>query len=75
MGVWHSAEFTQKEHRVFNVLERQRIVILVTLCQTFEIVLIADELKENRAYPMSVMHNCLLVDTEFLCYGTATLTL
>ena len=75
MGVWHSAECTQEEHRVFYILERQRIVILVTLCQTLEIVLITDKLMEDRTHPMSVVECGLLIDTEFFCYGTATLTL
>ena len=55
MGVWHSAKCTQEEHRVFYILERQGIVILVTLCQTSEIVLIADKLMENSTYPISVV--------------------
>ena len=75
MGIWHSAECTQEEHWVFNVLKGQRIVIFVAFSQALEIVLIADELKEDRTYPMSVVQNSLLVDTQFFCYGTATFTL
>ena len=39
----------------FNVLKGQRIVIFVTFSQTLEIILIANELKEDRTYPMSVV--------------------